>query len=295
MSSSKLPLDAPSLTASWTLPKADPKPSAEPSPTAAPKPANEVVLDVSTPEPDQEGVSPDDVPDNEIVNNGTNIPIPLPFQPVSPMDVLASANPAVLSVMLRQLRDMKGVQPDTSSGALKTIVHLSDAFKHGKDVTQYADEVALHLTGRNERREITSDLSDVMDEERLTEMFQTRAKFEDFLHSCQRRSDVSIVEGIAMQGYFDSQMDKIFSKRSKRSAGEISGGRDPGEMLIRSNLPVQLHRKELQNKFNEATPQEREILRKLGFKIQQSMQATKITRTTTTETVELAPEAPKNV
>jgi hypothetical protein len=193
--------------------------------------------------------------------------------------------------MLRQLHDMKGPMPNTSDGALKVINHLTESFKHGTDVTKYADEVALHLTGRNERREVIAELSDVVDDERLNEIFTTRAKFEDFMHACQRRSDVSITESIAMQAYFSVEADKIFAKRMKKSSGDAGAGRDPNEMLLKANLPDHLHRKQLQSKFNEASPQEREILRKLGFKIQQSMLATKITRTTTTETVELAPEA----
>ena len=61
--------------------------------------------------------------------------------------------------------------------------------------------------------------------------------------------------------------------------------REPSELVTRANLPTQLQRKELRDKFNEASPQEREILRKLGFKLE-TLIAAKITKTTT-ETVEI--------
>lgn len=303
----KKPDLTPVLTAPWKKPAANPlalrpkvqfKPHApakvKPAQKAPPEPAAQVKP--AQPEtPPAAPAQPVEVVDNgshvpELVENGSHVPIPLPFQPVSPLEIMASTNTHVLGVMLRQLRDMKAPQPDTSNGALSVMVELSDGFKHGKDVTKQMDAVAVHLTGRGDRRELMSELEDVLDDERKTEIFVSRAKFEDFLHSCQRRSDVTIVEGIAIQQYFNGELDKIFSRRSKRTSGDLVTGREPHELVAKANLPTQLHRKELQHKFNEASPQEREILRKLGFKVQ-TMVAARISRTTT-ETVELVNDAP---
>lgn len=304
-----LPLDKPVLTAPWKKPRANllaitPKvqfkpynpeqvkpaqsPAPEPEPQVKPaqkrKKAQAAAAPAEAPPPPP---PPPKAPEEplEIVDNGSHVPIPLPFQPVSPLEIMASTNTHVLGVMLRQLRDMKAPQPDTSNGALAVMRELSDGFKHGKDVTPQMNSVAVHLTGRGDRRELIAELEDVLDDERKIEIFVSRAKFEDFLHSCQRRSDVTIVEGIAIQQYFNGELDKIFSRRTKRSSGDLVTGREPHELVAKANLPTQLHRKELQHKFNEASPQEREILRKLGFKVQ-SMVAARISRTTT-ETVEL--------
>jgi hypothetical protein len=305
-----LPLDKPVLTAPWKKPAADllaiapkvqfkghaqeqVKPAQPPpaEPVAQVKPAQKrkkaQAATPAEPPPPPPPPPPPKAPEEplEIVENGSHVPIPLPFQPVSPLEILASTNTHVLGVMLRQLRDMKAPQPDTSNGALAVMRELSDGFKHGKDVTPQMNAVAVHLTGRGDRRELIAELEDVLDDERKIEIFVSRAKFEDFLHSCQRRSDVSIIEGIAIQQYFNGELDKIFSRRTKRSSGDLVTGREPHELVAKANLPTQLHRKELQHKFNEASPQEREILRKLGFKVQ-SMVAARISRTTT-ETVEL--------
>jgi hypothetical protein len=303
-----LPLDKPVLTAPWKKPAADllaivPKvqfrghsqeqvepaqpPPAEPDPKVKPAQKRKKAQAAAPAEPPPPPPPPPKAPEEplEIVENGSHVPIPLPFQPVSPLEILASTNTHVLGVMLRQLRDMKAPQPDTSNGALSVMRELSDGSKHGKDVTPQMNAVAVHLTGRGDRRELIAELEDVLDDERKIEIFVSRAKFEDFLHSCQRRSDVSIIEGIAIQQYFNGELDKIFNRRTKRSSGDLVTGREPHELVAKANLPTQLHRKELQHKFNEASPQEREILRKLGFKVQ-SMVAARISRTTT-ETVEL--------
>lgn len=305
-----LPLDKPVLTAPWKKPRANllaitpkvqfkpyspeqVKPAQPPAPEPEPqvKPAQKrkkaqaaaAPAEAPPPPPPPQPKAPEEP--LEIVDNGSHVPIPLPFQPVSPLEIMASTNTHVLGVMLRQLRDMKAPQPDTSNGALAVMRELSDGFKHGKDVTPQMNSVAVHLTGRGDRRELIAELEDVLDDERKIEIFVSRAKFEDFLHSCQRRSDVTIIEGIAIQQYFNGELDKIFSRRTKRSSGDLVTGREPHELVAKANLPTQLHRKELQHKFNEASPQEREILRKLGFKVQ-SMVAARISRTTT-ETVEL--------
>ena len=309
----RLPLDAPVMRAPWKVPKAPapPVPAADAPPAAKPKgrklkaPPLDVealqveaivVIDSGSHVPEQGAAvvvangsnvpAPPPKEEVEIVNNGTHVPIPLPFQPVSPLEVLASSNPQVLTVMLRQLRDMKGSQPDTSNGVLKVMTGLATGFRTGQDVTPLMDEVSMHLTGRMDRRELMAELTDVLDDERLIEIFHTRAKFEDFLHGCQRRSDVTIEEGIAIQAYFNNELAKIFGQRGKRSASDMSSGREPHELVTKANLPTQLHRKMLQNKFDEASPQEREILRKLGFKVQQNLVAARLTRTTT-ETIDL--------
>jgi hypothetical protein len=267
----KLPIEAPVLQAAWTKPQPPAKPIVppsdieEPAPPPPPPPAQPLAADL------------------ELIENGSRVPVPLPFQPISPLELLASSNPHVLTVMLRQLADMKGAQPDTSNGALRVMSNLSEGFRTGQDVTPHMADVTVHLTGREDRRELMSALTDVLDDERMLEMFKSRAKFEDFLHSCQRRSDVTVTEGMAIQAYFNSELDKLFGRRGKRGAVDAVS-REPHELVSKSNLPTQLHRKELQHKFADAAPQEREILRKLGYKVQQMV--AKVTRTTT-ETVEL--------
>lgn len=298
---SKIPIDPPVLDCPWK--KAAPKPAAPPAKgkkgkKAEAKPPEEKVNKVEPPpEPKAQAPAPpppeQKIPEIEIVDNGSNIP--LPYKPITPMELLGSSNPHVLKVMLRQLRDMQGPQPDTSNGVLKVMGDLADGFKRGSDVTAHMPEVAIHLTGRSERRELLGELTEVLDDERVIEMFRSRAKFEDFLHSCQRRSDLTIAEGIAIQAYFNNELDKVFSRRVKRSTADVSTGREPAELVSRANLPTQLHRKELQTKFDEATPQEREILRKIGFTIQQNLIAARLTRTTTTETVEIVDGGPAPV
>jgi len=306
------PIDAPVTTAPWRKPKADvkdlpappsaPKPPAQPpSPPApeaqaepkkkkgkakaqaeAPPPPPPPKQPVEAPQIDAPKAAPVEV---EVVNNGSHIPIPMPYQPVPLLEALASQNPIVAGVMIRQLRDLQGPPPNPSDGVLVTMGKLADGFKNGRDVSDQMEAVALHLTGRGDRRELQAELADVLDDERVIEIFRSRSKFEDFLHGCLRRSDISVTEGIAVQAYFNAELDKIFSRRSKRGSGDLVSGREPHELVTKSNLPAQLHRKELQHKFNDASPQEREILRKLGFKVQ-TMVAARLTRTTT-ETVEL--------
>jgi hypothetical protein len=278
-----LPIDAPVIECPWQKPD----PPAAPAPKKSRKAAKTDPPVEPAPAPARAAAPPAEAaktPEVEIVNNGSHVPVPLPFQPVSPMEILASSNPQLLGVMLRQIRDMQSVPPDTSNGALAVMGQLADGFKLGKDVSATSADVALHLTGRGERRELMSELADVLDDERLIEMFRSRSKFEDFLHACHRRSDLTISEGFAVQDYFNHELEKIYGRRHKRTTGEGLSGHEPADLVSKANLPANLHRKEIQNKFDAASPSEREILRKLGYKVQQGLLAARVTRTETTKT-----------
>jgi len=212
--------------------------------------------------------------------------IPPVFQPVDVLTALSSANPAVATVMLRQLHDMEGPMPDTSSGAVAMIDKIEQGIKNGEDVTSLANQIAVHIMSGDEHNELLMRLHDSVDRERANEILKSRSKMEDFWHGCMRRSDLNIIEGMALTGYFNSQLERIFGRIERKQAkGEPSSGRDPLDLVSKINVPTQLQQKELQRKFDLATPQEREILRKLGFKMERAL-AARITKTTT-ETVEI--------
>lgn len=161
--------------------------------------------------------------------------------------------------------------------------------KNGQDVTSLTNQIAVHIMSGDEHNELLVRLHDSVDRERANEILKSRAKMEDFWHSCMRRSDLNIIEGMALTGYFNGELQKIFSRMErKQSKGETSSGRDPMDLVSKINVPTQIQQKELQRKFDLATPQEREILRKLGFKVERAL-AARITKTTT-ETVEIIQE-----
>lgn len=231
-------------------------------------------------QPDQRPINPITV----IEQNGTEIP--LPFRPVSLLDAMRCQNPAVALAMVRQLRE-NNPMPNTGAGALAVMDKLEEVLLRGEDVSIFADQIAIFLTGQSERREIFDGLENSLDEQRRIEILKTRAMTEDFLHGAQRSGNVDVIQAIATQSYFNGELDKIYAKRSKRvAAGEMATSKDTHELIQAVNLPTQAQRKELLRKFDEASPPEREILRKLGFKIQQGITAARITKTTT-ETVEL--------
>lgn len=215
--------------------------------------------------------------------------VPPVFQPVDALTALSSSDPATAIVMLRQLRDMQGPMPDTSNGAVAMIDKIERGIKNGEDVTALANQIAVHIMSGDEHNELLMRLHDSVDRERANEILKSRAKMEDFWHACMRRSDLNIIEGMSLTGYFNGQLEKIFSRiERKQSKGEPSSGRDPIDLVSKINVPTQLQQKELQRKFDLATPQEREILRKLGFKLERAL-AARITKTTT-ETVEIVQE-----
>jgi hypothetical protein len=188
--------------------------------------------------------------------------------------------------MLRQIKDMEGPQPNTAGGALSVMTRLQQAITHGQDITPLNPEITVHVTGQNERNELLFSLLDAHDMERLVELLNNRAKFEDFISGCSRRSDLTVNEAMSMAAYTRGELESIFAKLRPKSGARGETTREPSELVTRANLPTQLQRRELQGKFEEASPQEREILRKLGFKLE-NLIAAKITKTTTTETVEV--------
>jgi hypothetical protein len=193
--------------------------------------------------------------------------IPLPYKPVDYFAALASLNPTLCFVALRQLKDMSGPMPNTASGALQTMTKLQETFSKGGDVTALSPDVAVHITGQADRMELVASMLDALDLERLVVLLNNRAKFEDFISACARRSDLTIAEAMAIANYTRNELESITRKlRQKRS--EAPASRDHIELLHRANLPTQMQRKGLQERFSEVSPQEREILRKLGFKIE---------------------------
>ncbi len=258
----------------------------------APKPVAKAQEVEVVPEPDakkqeRQAKPPEERPVNPItviVQNGTEIP--LPFRPVSLLDAMRCQNPAVALAMVRQLREQNPM-PNTGSGALAVMDKLEEVLIRGEDVSVLGDQIAVFLTGQSERRELFDGLENALDEQRRVEILKTRAITEDFLHGAQRSGNVDVIQAIATQGYFNNELDKIYAKRSKRAAaGELVISKDTHELVQAVNVPTQEQRKQLLRKFDEASPSEREIIRKLGFKIQQGITAARIT-TTTTETVEL--------
>ena len=251
-------------------------PPTPPTPPLSPPPQPEKVKERQQRQP-----RPKDEP-IEVVNGK----VPPPYKAIDPLIAMASVNAPALMVMIRQLRDMKGPMPDTRTGALEIMDQLQQRWKKGADITDLQDQIALHVTGQQERNELMNMLNDSHDWERATEIFKSRAKFEDFCHACLRRSDVNIAEGMALNAFMNGQLAEIMSRiRPKLTRSEGASTREPAELIQRANLPSQIQQKQLQRKFDEATPSDREILRKLGFKIE-TMLAARITKTTT-ETVEI--------
>jgi hypothetical protein len=212
--------------------------------------------------------------------------LPQPFKPVDPLEALASPNPGMASVMLRQLRDMQGPMPDTSSG-VAVIENLEAALKRGEDITKFSDQISSRILGDDEHNEMILRLIDSVDRDRITEILKSRARWEDFCHGCMRRGDLTVLEGMAFIGYSNTQLSGILSRiEKKRSRGEAAVGRETQDLMDSINRPTLVQNKELQRKFDEASPQEREMLRKLGFKLENAL-AARITKTTETQTVEI--------
>lgn len=195
--------------------------------------------------------------------------------------------------MLRQLRDMQGPMPDTSGGALAVIDKLATGLRNGQDISALTSEISAYIMGDDACNELRLRLHDAHDWERSDEIDKSRAKWEDFCHSCMRRSDLSIIEGMALMSYFNDQQRDIFSRMErKRGRGDNTISRESHELVERVNRPTLLQNKELQRKFDEAPPQEREILRKIGFKLENAL-AARITKTTETQTVEIIQNGPQ--
>jgi hypothetical protein len=268
------PLEKPDLKAlrkPKTTKKASPV-QAAPAPQQEPKPAALTPIDKAVP---VTVVGPD------------GAPIPQIFKPVDAMEAMSSPNAVMAMVMLRQLRDMQGPMPDTSTGALALIHKLEAAVKSGGDVASLKEEIERFLVGDDSHNEIFLRLSSQHDRERADQMKMSLAKWEDFCHACMRRSDLNVVEGMVFATYMHSELTKIYAAIEKRIArGDSPMSREPATLIEGLNRPTVVQKKEIQQKFTEASPQEREILRKLGFRLEAAI-AAKITKIKETQTVEI--------
>jgi hypothetical protein len=217
-----------------------------------------------------------------VLEDGTKVP--KPYKEVDPLTALSSPNPTLALLLLRQLRDMKGPMPDSTQGALGLLIRLEEAIRSGKDISGLKEEVSTLLMGGDERDELFLRMVDEVDRERAQRMLESRSKFEDLCHAASRRGDLNVVEGMAATAYFNTQLTGIISRiEKKQRGGEGNNTRDTGDLINRVNRPTLIQNKELEKKFDAASPQEREIIRKMGFRLQNAL-AARITTTTKTET-----------
>lgn len=208
-----------------------------------------------------------------------------PFLPVSPLDAMMGPNPLVHGVMLRQLADMSGLAPEqVPNSALETLNKLQQGFSCGTDISALSPSVGVHINGQSEKAELAVGLLNAHDQERLIRFVNGRHTMEIFILSCLNRQDLTTMEALALSSYIKGEIDDITSRIRKEVRQEPS--KDTDDIIQRANINSQRTQKGLQQKFNSASPQEREILRKLGFKAKKIL-AARITKTTTTTTTEV--------
>lgn len=210
-------------------------------------------------------------------------PVPRPFKPVDPL--IAMGDP-MARAMMRQLSDMSEPMPDTSKGACALIERLETSINNGEDLAPLNNAISARIMGSSEHGELFSRLTDSLDYERVVEIFKSRSKFEDFCHAAMRCGDLTVTEGMAVMSYFHTQLVHIFTRIDKKNKGDTPAMRESIDLVEKVNRPTLIANKELQQKFNKASPQEREILRKIGFSMANAL-AARVTKTTTTETVEI--------
>jgi hypothetical protein len=155
------------------------------------------------------------------------------------------------------------------SPVIRIISQLVQAFNAGTSTDAVREEVTRILNSQEERAELIDGLLVANDVDRLPNYLRARSVIEQYLLGCASRSDLSPAEALAFLKIVQVEIEGI---SSRVRGGAVSGRRDVMGLIDKADFVTRVSEVELSKKFSNTTPQGREILRKVGYRL---MKATK--------------------
>jgi len=208
----------------------------------------------------------------EVINSGGPKVDDLPFRPDVSSDLnieacLDRASRLMRDVVIRQLQSM--VEGEITSETppdgqiLDTIGSVVQSIVSGTSLDAHNETITKLVINQENRANLLNNLILTHDYERLVGYLKARHLLEKHMLACLERNDLTPSEALAFM--------KIVQTETAEIQGHIASGassiNDIGALLNKVDYATQTGEKELAKKFKNSTPHDREIVRKLIYKL----------------------------
>lgn len=183
------------------------------------------------------------------------------------VESLRSASEIFCDVVLRQIRDDSttdnGPPPEQGSPVLDVLESLVNGITHGSDLATLRGPIEQLIFNQEARAKLIDNILLTHDYGRLPGFLRARASLEEFLIRCCTRGDLSPSEGLVFYKLVQGETGQILSriKSGASSAKEIDN------LVEKADFMVRVSEQELERKFSDTTPQNREIIRRMAYKL----------------------------
>ena len=159
--------------------------------------------------------------------------------------------------------------PRSEDPIVAVLGKLVQSFKLGSGSEDVKAEVTRLLNGRDEKAELVNSLLVAHDMDRLPDYLRLRRFMEKYLLHSAFNGNLTPAEALAFLKISQDEIRGIVSQ--VKSAGDPS--KDVDDLLNKADFVNKASQQELMDKFKQTSPQGREILRKIGYKLSKAAAA----------------------
>lgn len=220
-----------------------------------------------------------------------NLPVPASratLRPNSDVDIigcLGNAARAIEQVVMRQVTDdvavlasnpeakikqaPDGVNPANGEDPIIGIFsQLVASFKNGESTEPIREDLTRLISGQEERADLLNNLLVLHDADRLPAYLKARRVIENYLLVCTERADLTAVEALAFLKIIQTEVEAI----TTRIRSGTTPVKDVEHLIEKADFVNKLDEAELARRFKATSPQGREILRKISYRLLKSTQ-----------------------
>ena len=207
---------------------------------------------------------------------------------IKPVLVPPTSDMAVINNLIaRELLDNSGpIEP--VSPTIAVLCSLIERMSRGQNLTEIKDQLTTITTNQKEKSEIYSAILNLIDQERSMDSVVARAHIEKLLKRCSMRGDMSSAELLVAYRLHNEAIEKVQGRQSKTQSVDT--------VTIVEKVDVKNHEDErhAQQRWENTTPQGREIIRKKLFTLKREIMAQQQAAASAEVIPEIsAPQSPK--
>ena len=181
--------------------------------------------------------------------------------------LVSKAADFIVSAAHRQQENPQNEAISINDPTLSVLQEVVQSFQDGTSLVHLKDRIDKLIINQEQRAELISQLLLSHEYSRLVKYLMVRNHLEDELVGASLRDDLSVGEKMIMLKMAD---DVVNSLSSKIQAGSTSM-HDVMSIISKVDYTLQVNEGSLKQKFKRTTPQGREIVRKLAYRLQSAV------------------------
>ena len=175
----------------------------------------------------------------------------------------------IAEVATRTAAETEVIPPAGNSSVLDALNAVVKNITSGGDLTAHRSNIERLVCSQEQRATMIDNLLLTHDYERLVEFVKTRQKLENFLLGCANRDDLSPAESLAFLRYVGDE-SKYLTGRIKAGSSSIN---DIVSLMSKIDYTIQVDEGNLMKRLANTSPQGREIIRRVAFKLAKTANA----------------------